>query len=91
VAGKGWPHKVCQSAWHLCLRYGIKSDLDHMIWEQGMLLSPEASDTISGGAFGLLGSREADIARKVKQNTSDLQPHPKLSAMNMPDEDVFFD
>ena len=27
----------------------------------------------------------------VAQNTTDLQPHPKLSEPNMPDEDVYFE
>jgi hypothetical protein len=62
-----------------------------MIWEQGRLVAPEFSDVIEGGAFGLLGSRDADIARRIKQNVSDLQPHPKLSTSNLPDEDVYFD
>lgn len=66
-------------------------NLDSAIWEQGMLVSPEASDTLSGGGFGLLGSRDADIARRIAQNISDLQPHPKLSEPNLPDEDVEFD
>lgn len=61
-----------------------------MVWEQGRLVAPQFSDVIQGGGFGLLGSREADVARKIKQNTSDLQPHPKLSQPNMPDDDVYF-
>lgn len=78
-------------AWSYCQRSGIKSNLDDMIWEQGRLISPEFSDTLTGGNFGLLGSREADIARHLAQDTSDLQPHPKLSEPNMPDEDVYFE
>jgi hypothetical protein len=61
-----------------------------MVWEMGRLIAPEFSDTISGGSFGLLGSRDADIARRVKQNVSDLQPHPKLGQSNMPDDEVYF-
>jgi len=78
-------------AWHTCMRSGIRSNLDDMVWEQGRLIAPEFSDTLSGGAFGLLGSRDADIARRIKQNTSDLQPHPKLSQANLPDDEVYFD
>ena len=78
-------------AWAYCMRSGIKSNLDDMVWEQGRLISPEFSDTLTGGNFGLLGSREADIARHIAQNTTDLQPHPKLSQPNMPDEDVYFE
>lgn len=73
------------------MRSGIRTNLDSAIWEQGRLISPEFSDTVAGGAFGLLGSRDADIARRLKQNVSDLQPHPKLSTPNEPDEDVYFD
>lgn len=90
--GKGWPNKTWDhGAYHYCFRSGIKSNLDLMIWEQGMLVSPEFSDTLAGGGFGLLGSRDADIARHIKDDISDLQPHPKLSEPNLPDEDVFFD
>jgi hypothetical protein len=72
------------------MRSGIRANLDDMVWEQGRLIAPEFSDTIAGGSFGLLGSRDADIARRIKQNVSDLQPHPKLVTPNMPDEDVYF-
>ena len=78
-------------AWHTCMRSGIRSNLDDMQWEQGRLISPEFSDILEGGAFGLLGSREADIAKRIRQNTTDLQPHPKLSQSNMPDDEVYFD
>lgn len=72
------------------MRSGTRSNLDEMVWEQGRLIAPEFSDTIAGGSFGLLGSRDADISRRIRQNVSDLQPHPKLSQGNMPDEDVYF-
>jgi hypothetical protein len=90
--GKGWPNKFLgdHGAYAYCFRSGIKSNLDDMIWEQGMLVSPEFSDTVTGGNFGLLGSRDADIARHISQDTSDLQPHRKLSEPNEPDEDVDF-
>ena len=78
-------------AWFTCMRSGIRSNLDDMIWEQGRLISPEFSDVLAGGSFGLLGSREADIARHVAHDISDLQPHPKLSQGNMPDDEVYFD
>jgi hypothetical protein len=78
-------------AWFTCMRSGIRSNLDEMIWEQGRLISPEFSDIIAGGAFGLLGARDADIARRIKQNVSDLQPHPKLAQGNLPDDEVYFD
>lgn len=89
--GGMWPGKKIHSgAWHYCARYGVRANLDDMIWEQGILVSPEASDSLAGGQFGLLGSRDADVARRIKQNTSDLQPHPKLSQPNLPDDDVYF-
>lgn len=88
---EGWPGKTINSgAWHYCQRSGVRANLDDMVWEQGRLVAPQFSDVIQGGGFGLLGSREADVARKIKQNTSDLQPHPKLSQPNMPDDDVYF-
>lgn len=91
MAGKGWPAKHAYGgAWHTCQRYGIRSNLDVMIWEQGLLVSPEASDVVKGGGFGLLGSREADLARHIAHDTSDLQPHPKLSHMNDPDQDTWY-
>jgi hypothetical protein len=89
--GKGWPAKKIDSgAWAYCFRSGIRMNLDDAIWEQGMLVSPDFSDTVTGGGFGLLGSRDSDIARHISQDTSDLQPHPKLSEPNQPDEDVEF-
>ena len=90
--GRGWSAKYIDSgAWGYCFRSGIRMNLDEAVWEQGRLISPEFSDSIAGGAFGLLGSREADIARRVRQNISDLQPHPKLSSPNLPDQDVYMD
>lgn len=87
----GWPGKrISSGAWHTCQRSGIRANLDDMIWEQGRLVAPQFSDVMAGGQFGLLGSREADISRHIQQDTSDLQPHPKLSQPNMPDEDVYF-
>ena len=87
-----WAAKKIESgAWFYCQRSGIRMNLDDAYWEQGRLISPEFSDLQAGGAFGLLGSREADIARRVKQNIADLQPHPKLSRPNEPDQDVYFD
>jgi hypothetical protein len=71
------------------MRSGIRMNLDDALWEQGILVSPEFSDTYSGGDFGLLGSREADISKRIRQNTSDLQPHPKLAQVNEPDQDVY--
>jgi hypothetical protein len=89
--GRGWPAKKIDSgAWHYCFRSGIRMNLDDAIWEQGMLVSPEFSDSQSGGGFGLLGSRDADIARRISQDDTDLQPHPKLAEPNEPDEDVEF-
>ena len=89
--GRGWPGKTTNhGAWAYCQRSGIRSNLDSMVWEQGLLVDPEFSDVVAGGGFGLLGSRDADIARRIRQNTSDLQPHPKLSKPNLPDEDVWF-
>lgn len=88
---QGWPGRHdCKSAWFYCQRSGIRVDLDLAIWEQGLLVSPQFSDLQAGGQFGLLGSREADIARRVRQNITDLQPHPKLSQPNEPDQDVYF-
>lgn len=87
---EGWPQKHANhGAWTYCQRSGIRTNLDDAVWEQGILVSPEFSDVMSGGSFGLLGSREADIARRVRENITDLQPHPKLSQPNLPDEDVF--
>ena len=87
-----WSGKhITSGAWTYCMRSGIRTNLDSAVWEQGRLISPEFSDTVAGVGFGLLGSRDADIARRLKQNVSDLQPHPKLSTPNEPDEDVFFD
>lgn len=82
--------KIDSGAWFTCMRSGIRMNLDESVWEAGILVHPDFSDRVAGGQFGLLGSRDADIARRIKQNTSDLQPHPKLSTPNTPDEDVFF-
>ena len=91
MAGRGWAGKTTNhGAWHTCQRSGIRSNLDEMVWEQGILVDPHFSDAMSGGGFGLLGSREADLARHIAHDTSDLQPHPKLSQMNDPDEDTWF-
>jgi len=86
-----WPGKhTNHGAWFTCMRTGIRFNLDdEMTWEQGLLVGTRFADSMSG-AFGLLGSRDADIARHIAQDTSDLQPHPMLSEPNMPDEDVYF-
>ena len=91
--GGMWPGKhTNHGAWGVCMRTQIRFNLDdQMIWEQGLLVGNRFSDTIAGGSFGLLGSRDADVARHIAQDTSDLQPHPLLSEPNMPDEDVYFD
>jgi hypothetical protein len=87
-----WPGKHIDSgAWFFCMRSGIRSNLDNMVWEQGRLVDPDWSDSLAGGEFGLLGSRDADIARRLKMNTTDLQPHPKLSQPDNPDDDVYFE
>lgn len=92
MAGGMWSgKKITSGAWAYCMRSGIRTNLDSAVWEQGRLVAPEFSDTVQGGAFGLLGSRDADIARRIKQNTNDLQPHPKLALPNEPDQDVYFD
>ncbi len=92
MAGGMWAgKKITSGAWAFCMRSGFRANLDNMVWDQGRLIAPEFSDSVQGGAFGLLGSRDADIARRIKQNTSDLQPHPKLALPNQPDDDVFFD
>ena len=83
--------KITSGSWAYCMRSGIRSNLDSMVWENGKLVDPDWSDTVKGGAFGLIGSREADIARRIKESTSDLQPHPKLSTPNLPDDDLYFD
>jgi hypothetical protein len=85
-AGKHTDH----GAWFYCMRSGIRSNLDNMVWEQGRLVDPDWSDTLAGGNFGLLGARDADIARRIAKNTSDLQPHPKLNQGNLPDDEVYF-
>jgi hypothetical protein len=88
--GVGWTGKKIESgAWWYCSRSGIRMNLDDAVWEQGILVSPDFSDLVAGGGFGLLGSRDADIARRIKDDTSDLQPHPKLSQPNEPDQDVY--
>ncbi len=89
--GKGWPgKKISSGAWWYCSRSGIRMNLDDAVWEQGILVAPDFSDLQAGGSFGLLGSRDADIARRIKEDTSDLMPHPKLVHPNEPDQDVYF-
>ena len=83
--------KITSGAWFYCMRSGIRTNLDDAVWEQGRLVDPGWSDKLMGGTFGLLGSREADIAKRISQNTTDLQPHPKLAAPNSSDDDVYFD
>ena len=89
--GIGWlGKKIDSGAWWYCSRSGIRMNLDDAVWEQGILVSPDFSDLVAGGNFGLLGSRDADIARRIKEDTSDLMPHPKLVEPNEPDQDVWF-
>lgn len=88
---KGWPaKKISDGCWDYCFRSGIRMNLNDAVWEQGMLVSPQFSDKVEGGSFGLLGSRDADVARRIQQNTDDLRPHPKLSEPNQPDDEVYF-
>jgi hypothetical protein len=75
-------------AWHFCARSGMRCQISDMVWEQGSLIWNKYAD--SGNSMGLIGSRDADSARRVQAATSDLQPHPKLSRPNQPDEELWF-
>ncbi len=89
--GVGWPGKhIGSGAYWYCQRSGIRYNLDDGVWENGILVAPDFSDLNAGGSFGVLGSRDADIARRIKEDTSDLMPHPKLVQPNEPDDNVYF-
>jgi len=81
-------HRHIGGDWHFCARSGWKTQISDMVWEQGSLISNRFADGKS--VLGLLGSRDADIARRIEYATSDLQPDPKLSQPNQPDEDLYF-
>ena len=81
-------HRHIGGDWHFDARSGWKTQISDMVWEQGSLVSNRFRD--GGSPLGLLGSRDADIARRIEYATSDLQPDPKLSQPNQPDEDVAF-
>lgn len=83
---KGYRHHG--GDWHRCGRSDIRTQISELQWEQGTLVNPKYSDTRQ--ELGLLGSRDADISRRIEYATSDLQPDPKLSQDNEPDSEVFF-
>lgn len=66
---------------------GFRSNVGSMIWQQGNLRDGRFADY---GVYALIGSRDAAIARAIEYATSDLQPDPKLTQPNMPEDDVFF-
>lgn len=74
--------------WHICARSGMRCQISEMVWEQGSLIWSKYAD--GNATLGLLGARDADIARRIEYATSDLQPDPKLSQPNQPDEDLYF-
>jgi hypothetical protein len=77
-----------QSPWHNCTRCGIKTHLDDMKKERGILVCNRAScdDT------ELLGARDIRRARAIAQGSElkEMQPHPLLTETPVSDEDVFF-
>jgi len=66
---------------------GFRVGISDSQWQQGNLRAGKFADR---GIYPILGSRDAAIARAIEYATSDLQPDPKLSQPNMPDEDCFF-
>jgi hypothetical protein len=74
--------------WHFCARSGMRCQISEMVWEQGSLIWGKYAD--GQAELGLLGARDADIARRIEYATSDFQPDPKLSQPNQPDEDLYF-
>lgn len=83
-------HRHIGGDWHFCARCGWKTQISELQWQQGSLICNRSWCDDGKSALGLLGSRDADIARRVEYATSDLQPDPKLSQPNEPDEDVAF-
>jgi hypothetical protein len=67
-----------------------KTQISNMLWQQGSLVCNRPCCDDQQQILGLLGSRDADIARKIEYATSDLQPDPKISQPNTPDQDLFF-
>jgi hypothetical protein len=66
---------------------GFRVGIPDAVWQQGHLRAGKFADK---GIYPIIGSRDAAIARAIEYATSDLQPDPKLSQPNMPDEDIFF-
>ena len=83
---KGYRHHG--GDWHRCAQCDTRTQISMLQWEQGSLVCPICSDTRD--ILGLLGARDADIARRIEAATTDLLPDPKLSQNNEPDEEVFF-
>ena len=83
-------HRHIGGDWHYCARCMWKTQISDLSWQQGSLICNRARCDDKQQTLGLLGSRDADIARKIEYATSDLQPDPKLSMPDTPDQDLYF-
>lgn len=83
-------HRHIGGDWHYCSRCAWKTQISDLTWQQGSLICNRARCNDIAAPLGLLGSRDADLARRVEYATSDFMPDAKLAQPNEPDSDVQF-
>lgn len=76
------------SPWHNCTRCGVKTHLDEMHKERGILVCSRTSCTDTE----LIGARDARLVQAVVNaaNLTEMQPHPVLTDVPVDDESIFF-
>jgi hypothetical protein len=77
------PHTFNRGAWHFCMRCDIKSKLNAMTWQRGLLLCRECLDP-----WPLEGQREQAISQVLTDGKVDFQIDPKLTYPIMDSDDL---
>lgn len=67
--------------WHYDALFGIKTKMNNLDWQRGLLIADKDRDTM------IIGEREAMIARILSEDSTELQPDSKLLEPTSSDED----
>ena len=70
--GEGLRHTYLTGAWHYCSRCDMKTKINDMQWQRGLLLCQFCVDKM------LLGEREIAIASVLEDGKEELAPVEKL-------------
>jgi hypothetical protein len=70
--GDGLRHTYLTGAWHYCARCDVKTKIDDMEWQRGLLLCPSCVDK------KLIGDREIAISEILNDGKEELVPVEKL-------------